>query len=245
MRYECHLANFDGPLDLLLHLVSRAKIELKDIFVSEITEQYLSYMSQTDKLDMDTASEFLQMAATLLYIKSRSLLPEKRREEEIDEEGLTPEEQLIRRLNEYKRFKQVSEELAELSQRAKGRYYKLPEEIIAVQSEGELGSGDVDALRVAYLKVLERIRRQEEPPRDVVIEREVMSVRKQVRVILARLSIKPSMEFEELLSARPTRMELAVTFVALLELLNQEKVFVRQQRTFDQIHIERRAREHG
>ena len=83
MAYRVHIRQFDGPLDLLLHLIGRAEIDIADIFVSEITQQYLSYMDQLDEVDMDTASDFLAMAATLLYIKSRHLLPRPPREEEI------------------------------------------------------------------------------------------------------------------------------------------------------------------
>lgn len=88
MKYEIKLSAFEGPLDLLLHLISRAKIDIKDIFVSQITEQYLEYIEDMDSLDMDMASDFLQMAATLIYIKSRSLIP-RSKDEDIDEEGLT------------------------------------------------------------------------------------------------------------------------------------------------------------
>ena len=107
------LARFEGPLDLLLHLVSKAKIDLQDIFVSEITEQYLSYMEEIKELDMDRASEFLNMAATLLYIKSRSLLPA-RREETEDENFVDPETELIERLRAYKLYKEASERLARM-----------------------------------------------------------------------------------------------------------------------------------
>ena len=135
MPYEIKLTNFEGPLDLLLHLISKAKIEPKDIFVSEITEQYLAYMAQSDLLDLERASDFLQMAATLLYIKSRALLPAGRAEAELDENGLTPEEQLVARLNEYRRYKAVSEELKALEEKGRGQFFRLPEEILAPAGE--------------------------------------------------------------------------------------------------------------
>ncbi len=96
MAYEVSLRQFDGPLDLLLTLIREAKIDIKEIFVSQITEQYLEYMNGVDELDMDSASEFLEMAATLLEIKSRALVPNIRKEDEENEES--PEAQLIRRL---------------------------------------------------------------------------------------------------------------------------------------------------
>ena len=100
MAYIVSLKQFDGPLDLLLTLISNAKVDIQDIFVSEITEQYLEAMKLTDELDMDSASEFLQMAATLLEIKSRAMLPKPPRPESEDE--LSPEEALIKQLTEYK-----------------------------------------------------------------------------------------------------------------------------------------------
>ena len=109
MPYVVSLKQFDGPLDLLLTLISKAKIDIRDIFVSQITEQYLEYMQGVDELDMDSASEFLQMAATLVEIKSRALLPKPPKPEDPDEE--TPEQALIRQLTEYKAFKETCEDV--------------------------------------------------------------------------------------------------------------------------------------
>ena len=126
MAYSVSLKQFDGPLDLLLTLIGKARIDIQDIFVSEITEQYLEYMDGVDELDMDSASEFLQMAATLVEIKSRAMLPKPPRIE--DEEGLSPEEALIRQLTEYKRFKEASAQMQRLETEAKYIITKLSEE---------------------------------------------------------------------------------------------------------------------
>ncbi|MFQ6724552.1 MAG: segregation/condensation protein A, partial [Clostridia bacterium] len=104
--YSTKLDNFEGPLDLLLHLIKEAKIEIKDIFVSEVTEQFLQYMNNLEVLDVDKASEYLNMAATLLEIKSKSILP---RIEEFTDDIEDPEQALIRQLEEYKLFKEASE----------------------------------------------------------------------------------------------------------------------------------------
>ena len=245
MKYELKLANFEGPLDLLLHLISKAKIDLEDIFVSEITEQYLSYMDQTGLLDLDMSSDFLQMAATLLYIKSRSLLPEKRRGDETDEDGLTPEEVLIKKLTEYRRYKEAAERLRELETGGRAYFYKLPEEVLPDgPQEQAFTNADIQALSAAYLRLLAKVRRQEgAAPIDVVIYRDGFSVREQIRRIRARLSIAQSAMFAELLSERPTREELAVTFLAVLELVHLGKACVRQQGAFGEIAIYRRMEE--
>ena len=126
MPYIVSLKQFDGPLDLLLTLISSAKLDIQDIFVSEITEQYLESMKLVDELDMDSASEFLQMAATLLEIKSRAMLPKPPKPEE--EGALSPEEELIRQLTEYKQFKEISARMHQLEEEARALLTKLPEE---------------------------------------------------------------------------------------------------------------------
>ena len=108
MAYEVNLKEFQGPLDLLLHLIEQAEVDIKDIFISEITAQYLEYMGQIDTLDMDTASEFITMAATLVYIKSRSLLPKPPKENTEEED---PADALIRQLREYRAAKETGERM--------------------------------------------------------------------------------------------------------------------------------------
>lgn len=240
-EYRFKLENFEGPLDLLLHLIKKAKIEPADIFVSEITEQYLALMQGLDKIDMDRGSEFLQMAATLIYIKSRSLLPSKRVEEDLDEDGLTPEEQLILRLNEYKKYKEVSEQLKELEKTAKRVRYKLPEPIISENGEVSFENAQVDLLFAAYQKMMERLKlSRESRPQSVQIYRDKYSVKKQSRLILARLTIAESIRFSSLMSEKSTKEEIAVTFMALLELLHTGQICIQQKRYFDDISIQRK-----
>ena len=125
MAYVVTLSQFEGPLDLLLHLITRAKVDIKDIFVSEITEQYLASLEGIDELDMDVASEFLTMAATLLEIKSRAMLPRPPKVEEGEED---PEAALIRQLEEYKRFRETADAMKLFEKAAGNLFTKLPEE---------------------------------------------------------------------------------------------------------------------
>ena len=238
-QYAVRLSNFEGPLDLLLHLISQAKIEPKDIFVSEITEQYLAYID-AHTLEMEAASEFIQMAATLIYIKSRSLLPKKRRQEDLDEDGLTPEQRLIARLTEYKRYKEVSETLRDLEASSR-QIYKLPEEVLDTHmGEPVFSNADVNALATAFLRLIKKAGREKPQRRDVVIHRAEYNVREQSRVILARLVIKRELTFEELLSKSPQREEIAATFLALLELLHEGEIAVAQNDVYGQIYVRRR-----
>ena len=153
MDYVIKLAQYQGPLDLLLALISKARIEVKDIFVSEITEQYIEYISQEGAVDMDSASDFVQMAATLLYIKSRALLPHP--ENDVDEDGLTPEERLIKRLTLYRSFKAASETMRGMELEAQAQYYKLPEELNATPPEEVYLNTDPELLKL-YFAALSR-----------------------------------------------------------------------------------------
>ena len=154
MAYIVSLKDFDGPLDLLLTLISNAKIDIQDIFVSQITEQYLETMRLVDELDMDSASEFLQMAATLLEIKSRAMLPKPPKPEDPDE--LSPEEALIRQLEEYRQFKEVSARMHELEEEARALLTKLPEEYPLPPPNIEITGLTLDKLIKAYRRVLDR-----------------------------------------------------------------------------------------
>lgn len=236
MPYTVKLAQFEGPLDLLLHLISKAKIDLQDIFVSEITEQYLVYMDQIGELDMDRASEFLNMAATLLYIKSRALLPAKREELE-DEDFVDPETELIERLRAYKLYKEAGERLGEMERGAKGIYYKLPEELVDIEQEIFIEGSDADALYMAFLELLKNRKKEPEERRRVEIRQDTFSIRVQKKKILERLRSEKKVSFFSLFEEQSTHMEIAVTFVALLELWHVGRLAVRQNKAFADIAL--------
>ena len=156
MAYVVQLKDFEGPLDLLLHLISRAKVNIRDIFVSEITEQYLQSIEDLSGLDMDAASEFLQMAATLLEIKSRALLPKPPKTE--DEED--PQEVLMRRLEEYKRIKEAGKTLRIYEAEAQEMVTRLPLEMVT-EARIELSQMSLESLQAAFLNVLLRAERSD------------------------------------------------------------------------------------
>ncbi len=231
------LTQFEGPLDLLLHLISKAKIDLQDIFVSEITEQYLSYMDEMKELDMDRASEFLNMAATLLYIKSRSLLPSKR-EELMDEEFIDPETELIERLRAYKLYKEAGERLAVMESGAQSVFYKLPEELIDADQELVIEGADTDALYLAFLSLLKNRKKEPDAYRKVEIKQDMFSIRLQKKKILERLKMEKRLSFFSLFEQKASQMEVAVTFIALLELWHVGRLSICQQKAFADITLE-------
>ena len=232
MPYVVSLKQFDGPLDLLLTLISRAKIDICDIFVSEITEQYLEYMAGVDELDMDSASEFLQMAATLVEIKSRALLPVPPKPE--DPEAETPEQALIRQLTEYKAFKETCEDLKRLEEAARLMLNKLPEEYPLPPPEYELTGLTLEGLTRAFLRVLSRAGKTEETVQQREIRRDSYTVQNCMARIQSRLR-KGSIAFEELFDEEPCRAEIAGLFMGMLELLKLNRVRVRQRGVFGEI----------
>lgn len=234
MAYIVSLKEFDGPLDLLLTLISNAKIDIHDIFVSQITEQYLETMSLVDELDMDSASEFLQMAATLVEIKSRALLPKPPKPE--DENELSPEEALIRQLTEYKQFKELSQRMHQLEEEAKALMMKLPEEFPLPPPTVELTGLTLERLSRAFLRVLARAEAEEA---DAVlasreIRRDTFTISGCMSRIQRRLR-KGSFAFSELFDDSMTRSELITMFLALLELVKLSRVKAAQEDAYGEI----------
>ena len=228
--YSTKLDNFEGPLDLLLHLIKEAKTEIKDIFVSQVTEQFLAYMNSLSSLDVDKASDYLNMAATLLEIKSKSILP---KIEEVVEDD--PETLLIRQLEEYKLFKEVSAKLKD--QENVERFYKEPD-----KSVGDVkivyNDFNLEGLISAFSKLLMRVddkRKQENVLKE--IPKEVFTVKDKVEHIRNILLERTSVSFFETFSSYYTKSELITTFQAMLELLKMQYLTVEQNGIFDDITL--------
>lgn len=241
-EYKVHIEQFEGPLDLLLHLIGRARIDIEQIFVSEVTGQFLSFLSEMQRLPMDSASEFLEMAATLLYIKSRMMLP--RTDDEVEEEEEDPEQELIERLKTYKAFKDVSERLRPLETGGICMYYKLPEEIDFPDEKWEFEEMTLSALCDAYMEVLLRIPDAQPERIEVVeIQRDTFTLKDRRKHIMNMLSKMKTMTFFSLFSDSRTKLEVAVTFLALLDLIHKSIVTIQQTRCFEDITITRISEE--
>ncbi len=236
MPYIVSLKQFDGPLDLLLTLISSAKIDIQDIFVSEITEQYLESMRLVDELDMDSASEFLQMAATLLEIKSRAMLPRPPKPEE--EGALSPEEELIRQLTEYKRFKEASARMKALEEEARALLTKLPEEYPLPPPNIEITGLTLDKLARAFRRVLERAEQNERNERmaNREIRRDSFTVSGCMAAIARRLR-RGSFRFDELFEDDFNREEVITMFLAVLELTRLNRLKIEQAGAYGEIHL--------
>lgn len=230
---EVFLEAFEGPLDLLLYLIRRQNMDILDIDVSEITRQYMEYIALVEAMRFELAAEYLVMAATLAEIKSRMLLP---RQVDEDEEEIDPRAELIRRLQQYERFKQAAEDLDTLPRQERDTFSaaatlpKLPQAQI---------HPDVDLREV--LLALQEVLRRADMFTSHQVSRERLSTRERMSNILARLSADHFLPFESLFTIEEGRLGVVVTFLALLELAKEQLVDLVQAETMGPIHLRARG----
>jgi segregation and condensation protein A len=234
---KVQLEIFEGPLDLLLHLIKKNEVRVTDIPIAAITEQYLATLELMQSLSLDMAGEFLVMAATLIHIKSRELLPEGDEEPEPDEdEGVDPRAELVRRLLEYQRYKEAA---AELEQREVLTRDVFVRATAPVEEAGprEFREISVFELLGALKRVIDRL------PKDIVHEvmLEKITVREKITLLLDRLRSESRIVFESLFSEVQSRMEIIVTFLAMLELVKVRAIRVFQDQPGGDILIEAAA----
>lgn len=233
MELNFKLTEFEGPLDLLLHLIDKAQIAIEDIFVSDITEQYLEYVNTLPEINMESASEFLATAAMLLEIKSRRLLPKPPKPEEDEED---PEQVLIRRLQEYKRIKENAVILRAREGELEGMYFKKPQEY-CFDERFELEDVSMEALMKALENVIARLNSKRQLPAVREIRRDTFTIKDKINYIRQRLSIRKSLRFDELFAHDRTRGEVVTTFMAMLELWKNRDLSITQNELFSDIIV--------
>jgi segregation and condensation protein A len=239
--YPVRLQNFEGPLDLLLHLIRKHELDIYDIPIALITQQYLEYLDLMTEMDLDLAGEFLVMAASLIHIKSKTLLP--RPDPKQDEPDEDPREALVRRLLEHQRFKAAAELLHEKEIQRSAQWGRPDERIADLVGEAPEPELDVDlfSLMTAFRQVLERARRRPK----VYLPAEQLSIEDRIAQLEARLSEQEACGFEELFGDVDTRAGMIVTFLALLEMIRLKRVRVFQQAPGGSIRVYRRERPAG
>lgn len=231
MTYQVKLEVFEGPLDLLLHLIKKEEIDIYNIPVSRITEEYLQYLELLKMMNLEIAGEFLVMAATLLQIKSRKLLPVAVKEDE-SQEDLDPYQELVRQLLDYKRFKEVAKAL-ELKETEQQKVFTRPAQRIERVGDEEYV---IEASLFELLDAFKNVLKASQTTVREIIQEEV-KIEERVRVIREKLTEKESLTFEEIFTPESTRMEMVVTFLALLELIKMKEIRILQTRLFDKIRI--------
>lgn len=244
MGISYKLEHFEGPLDLLLHLIEKNKVSIYDIPIVTITEQYLDYVNHMDIQDLDLVSEFLVMAATLLDIKARMLLPKEEKEEEEEED---PRAELVRRLLEYKMYKFMARELEDMEEDAERLLFKaptIPREVAEYEAPVDLDEL-LKGLTLAKLQeIFESVIRRGENKKDPVrsgfgtIAREPVSLKKRLAFVLGFARRNRKFSFREMLGGTAGKMETVVTFLAVLELMKVGKIYLTQETVDSDMYIE-------
>ena len=230
------IGDFEGPLDLLLHLIKKSKMEIFDIEISKITEEYINYINSMAELNLDIASEYLVMASELIEMKSKKLLPVK--EEKEEEEDINPEEELKRRLIDYKKYKESTEVFRNLEEKRSNYFTKSPENIKNYSLEKLENDGNVSLFDLldAFQKLLER--REASKPRNTKIARKEMSVKERVIKIRDILKTRKTVNFVELFDDF-SKPYVVVTFLSVLEMVKGREINIKQDSNFSEIYLER------
>ena len=244
MGITVKLQVFEGPLDLLLHLLDKNKVNIYDIPIVEITAQYMEYIKEMQRQDLNVMSEFLVMAATLLDIKSRMLLPKIVTEEEDEED---PRAELVQQLLEYKMYKYISYELKDRQMDAGKVWFKeqsLPEEVAQFQEpidmDALMSEVTLSKLNDIFQSIMKKQVDKIDPIRSKFgkIEKEEISLEERMNYLEAYAKSHPRFSFRSLLESQSTKMEIIVTFLSILELMKIGVIFISQDKIFDDIQIQ-------
>ncbi len=242
MSYNVQLEIFAGPMDLLLHLIQKNEVSVYDIPIAKITEQYLEYLATLQELDVDIASDFLVMAATLIHMKARLLLPKapQTEGEESEDEEIDPREELTRRLIEYKKFKEASNLLRTLEEGQNLVWTRCPAQeadqfLLPVDSFPPLEGVSLDDLFKALQNVLAGLAETEESSYRIPKER--FSIRQKMREIARLLRQHKRLSFQQLFASQKSRAEVVISFLALLELIRLGMARARQSLPFGLIEL--------
>lgn len=222
-KLSFRLVVFEGPLDLLLQLISKNKVNIYDIPIKEITTQYFEVIEKMQEMDLEVSSEFITMAAQLLYIKSKMLLPQ---DDEEDEED--PRADLAARLLEYKKYKEASGYLKEHEFSSRYMFFKAPDDVEPKVVEYK-GDFDISKLTEAFYDILERTKRRQPPPKkifDGIVKRSIVSVKDKITEILDAVSDGRKISFNEWFENLIYREEMVASFLAVLELIKDGRLKV-------------------
>ena len=248
-KMRVRLDAFEGPLDLLYDLIEKNEIDIYDIPIAQLTDQYLEYLDAAEDKDMEGMSAFLVMAATLLEIKSKLLLPKPKQEEEAEED---PREELVRRLLEYRKIKEATAGWKEReAEAAKILYKEADAALLEIRKKEEssleefLDGVTRDALYAAFMQVMERKELRVDHIRSSFhsVKRDSFTIEEKVAYLRDLLSIQPQVSFFSLFRQDSSRMEVVVTFLALLEMMKQKEILVEQDQIFGEIAIRKKTEE--
>ncbi len=233
-QYSVSLPKFEGSLDLLLHLIRSNKIDIYDIPIAFVTKQYLEYLDMMKELDLDIASDFIVMASTLIFIKSRMLLPPTESEECGESADVDPRTPLVERLLEYQTIKEASHLLRELEGKRQEKFSRPCMEGVCEAAEDFLflPEASIFDLMEAVKKILQKL-----PSEASEISRETLTVKDRIALIIDKIEEKSAVAFHDFFGGQETRLEIIVTFIALLEIIKMNIAKAFQHKEFGSIWI--------
>lgn len=240
MEHKIILEAFEGPLDLLLNLIEKAKVDIYDIPINIITEQYMEYIYELEELNLDVASDFLILASTLLQIKSRMLLPKEKVLIDGEEIELDPRDELVLQILSYKTFKEVAEQLREIGEVESMAYYKPQEDLSFFDDEEEnIGPFDLNQLINSINNILEKKTQLNIDFNISEIEREEYSIKECSEIIVKKLSENKSFKFTDLLQKDTRRNEIIAYFLSILELSKTGYITIKQEEFYGDLIIKK------
>jgi len=231
---DVKIDDFEGPLDMLLHLVKQARVDIKDVFVSKIIDQFLSVLNQLDKIDLEKASEFISIASIFIEVKAKSLLPTNEFDKPEEDSG---KRELIRKLEEYKLFKEISEKMKQ--QETVGLFYKPPESYTTDTIEVLKDMTPLGLLK-AMQKLFSRLEKRPDVSATKQIALDRFTVADKINDIKSLLQVRNEVSFFELFDSGYSKLEIITTFQALLELLKLQLAHAEQKETYEDIIISKR-----
>ena len=237
-KYAIKIENFEGPLDLLCHLIDKNKMNICDVKLSEIKDQYIDYINKMEEMNLEITSEFLVMASTLIYLKSKSVLPKNTEEEEE-----ISEEELLRRIIEYKKYKEITKTLRQMYELSSVRYYKAPDNIKLPRQELEEKQYSVENIINIYKELVARNENKiNENAKNIekIAITDPYTVASKVKEMLKELVKKPKFIFNSLFSLNKcNKQEVITAFSGLLELSRRNKIITTQEELFGDISVEK------
>lgn len=239
-KYAIKIENFEGPLDLLCHLIDKNKMNIYDIHLSEITDQYIEYINSMEEMNLEVTSEFLLMASTLLYLKSKKLLPS-----EVEEEQELTEEELLRRIIEYKKYKEITKTLKQYYLDNHMHVFKRPEEIELPKQKLERNY-EQEVISKTYAEIVEKnSKRLNQNAKNIekIAITETYTVGEKVKTMFRELLRHKRFVFNHLFSKKAcSKPEIVTAFTGLLELSRRSKVLTSQEELFGNIEVEKRSK---
>ncbi len=237
MEYKFKINDFEGPLDLLLHLIKQSEMDITDIEIVKLTDQYVDYIKSMEKLNLNIASEYLVLAANLTYLKSKALLPKQEEDEEVEDDFFESKEELENRLQEYKRYKEVTATFKILEDARSDIYTKTPSNIREYKGENITLSDDItiNDLVEAFKKYLER--KELEKPLNTKVTTKEISITERRKSIRNILKERKRVEFFDLFEEF-SKPYVVVTFLSVLEMAKERELVIKQENNFEKIYCE-------